>query len=266
VSEQYLWFLHGAGANGKSTFLNALRRAMGDYAIQLDGRILLASDHEQHPTGLTDLRGVRFAATVEVEQGRHLAESLVKQLTGGDPIRARRMHKDYFEFLPTHKLWVAANHLPQITGTDHAIWRRILLIPFTQTFTGNRVDRDLPAKLAAETPGILAWAVDGCLKWRQDGLQVPERVIAATDDYRANEDHVGRFLADCFVTDDQDYVLASTLRETYVRWCASGGEREWTAQALGRELTSRGYDSVKVGTKRWLGLRPADGLDLRGVA
>ena len=267
VSEQFLWFLHGGGANGKSTYINQQRRTLGDYSIQLDPRLLMASDHQEHPTGLTDLRGVRFAATVEVEQGRRLAEVLVKQLTGGDPIRARRMHRDNFEFLPTHKIWMAANHLPQITGTDHAIWRRILLIPFTQTFTGDRVDRDLPGKLAAETPGVLAWAVEGCLDWQRNGLQIPDRVRAATDAYRANEDHVGRFLLDCFTPDANDFVTAARLRETYEQWCSINGEKPWTAQSLGRELTSRGYDSVKQGgAKRWLGLRSADGLDLSGVA
>lgn len=264
VSEQYLWFPFGAGANGKSTLLNTMRRAVGTYGIQLDPRLLMFNEHHQeHPTGLTDLLGVRLATTVEVEQGRRLAESLVKQLTGGDPIRARRMHADYFEFLPTHKVWLAANHLPQINGTDHAIWRRILLVPFTQTFSDDRADPALPAKLAAEIPGILSWAVEGCLAWQRNGLRVPDRVRAATDAYRTSQDHVGRFLADCFVTDPNDYVTAADLRKAYEAWCVANGERPLTPQALGRELTSRRYDSVKQsGTKRWLGLRSTDALDL----
>ena len=159
VIEQILVFCHGSGANGKTTFLNVLRAVFGDYGIQLDPTVLVAGPHDQHPTGLTDLRGARFVATVETEQGRRLNESLVKSLTGGDSIRARRMHRDFFEFEPTHKLWFAGNHFPRINGTDLGIWRRLALLPFTAEFSGSRADRRMGERLAAEAPGILAWAV-----------------------------------------------------------------------------------------------------------
>jgi P4 family phage/plasmid primase-like protien len=263
VSEQRLPIAYGPGANGKSTFLAAMKAVLGDYATSIDPQLLVASDHAQHPTGLMDLRGARFVATVETEQDRRLAESLVKQLTGGDPISARRMRQDYVTFLPTHKLWLAANHLPRVRGTDHAIWRRLVVVPFLVTFDGARRDPDLGARLAAEAPGILAWALEGCRAWQQQGLAVPAQVEMATADYRGQEDHLGRFLAECCELGDDRSVPAATLRRRYEEWCREQGETLWTAKAVGAELTRRGLDrarSDRRGRWMWLGVdcRPED--------
>ena len=259
VSEQVMIFAYGSGRNGKTTLLNTLRGITGDYGIQLDPAVLVGEAGDQHPTGLTDLRGARFVATVETEQGNRLNESLVKQLTGGDPIRARRMRQDFFEFNPTHKLWFAGNHLPRIAGTDIGIWRRLALLPFKVEFGPGKADKDLPAKLAAESPGILAWAVKGCMEWIADGLGIPAAVTEATGAYRQSQDHLGRFLSDRCVTGPACYVVTAELREVYEKWCSEQGERAWTAQAVARELTSRGFSPTTVGTgydrkRAWIGV------------
>lgn len=257
VSEHLLVFGYGSGANGKSTLLGMLRRLTGNYGLQLDPTILTSSDHDRHPTGLTDLRGARLVTTVETEANRQLAEVLVKMLTGGDPIRARRMRGDYFEFQPTATFWLAGNHLPTIRGTDLGIWRRIALVPFEVTFEGDRQDRQLPEKLVAEAPGILAWAVRGCLGWRKDGLRVPERVKAATHQYRTAQDHVGRFLTDCCAVAGDARVSAADLRAVYEEWCKQEGEQAWSQKAVGAELKDRGFSNHQVGTARvrtWLGV------------
>jgi putative DNA primase/helicase len=93
-----------------------VRRLLDDYAVHLHPDVLMATKHNQHPTALTDLLGARFAMTIEVEQGKRLAESLVKMLTGGENIRARRMHRDFFEFAPTHKLWFGVQPLADRLG------------------------------------------------------------------------------------------------------------------------------------------------------
>lgn len=258
VSEQVMVFAYGGGRNGKTTLLNTLRGITGDYGMQLDPAVL-TGEGEQHPTGLTDLRGARFVATVETEQGNRLNESLIKQLTGGDPIRARRMREDFFEFNPTHKLWFAGNHLPRIGGTDIGIWRRLAVLPFRVEFGPGKADRQLPAKLAAESAGILAWAVQGCLWWLRDGLGIPSAVTEATGAYRESLDHVGRFLADVCVTGPSCYVASAQLREAYEKWCHAQGERAWSAQAVGRELTSKGFQVTTLGTgydrkRGWVGL------------
>jgi len=257
VREQLLIFAHGTGANGKSTMLGTLRQLAGDYGVQLDPAILTAGTHEQHPTGLSDLRGARLVTTIETDAGKRLAEALVKMLTGGDPIRARRMRCDYFEFWPSHTIWLAGNHLPAIRGTDLGIWRRIALVPFDVTFEGERQDPTLPAKLAVEAQGILAWAVQGCLEWQRHGLEVPERVKAATARYRNSQDHMGRFLEECCVTDDNAHISAKALREAYELWCVEQGEKPWSAKAVGNELTDRGFDTSQLGKRRtrtWLGI------------
>ena len=102
-------------------------------------------------------------SAVEAEAGKPLAEALVKQLTGGDTITARFLFKEFFDFKPQFKIWLAANHKPNISGSDHGIWRRIRLVPFTVTIPEQERDPRLTQKLAEELPGILAWAVRGCL-------------------------------------------------------------------------------------------------------
>jgi len=266
VREQVLFFLHGAGANGKSTFLATVQAVVGDYGLQ-SSTDLLTQGGDEHPTAVADLLGRRFVATIETEDGARLAEALVKQLTGGDTIRARRMRKDYFEFQPTHKLWLAANHKPNIRGSDFAIWRRIRLIPFSVTITDEQRDPDLPGKLAAELPGILRWAVDGARAWHADGLGTPAAVTAATAAYRHDEDHVGRFVDECLELQPGDggtarpwTLSAKALRELYEAWCAEAGDRPWSGKALGKVLGERGIERTKVRTSWWwVGVRESVG-------
>ncbi|MEO8495520.1 MAG: phage/plasmid primase, P4 family [Planctomycetota bacterium] len=161
TTEQVLPLLYGTGANGKSVFLNTVQALQGrDYAIKAAPDLLLAKKGA-HPTELADLHGKRFVACIESDDGRRLAESLVKELTGGDSIRARRMREDFWEFAPTHKIWLATNHKSTVRGTDHGIWHRVKLIPFTVTIPDDEQDKELPNKLLAELPGILTWALLG---------------------------------------------------------------------------------------------------------
>jgi len=256
VSEQVLFFLHGKGANGKSTFCVTILAAAGDYAKQMAPDLLLAKKGESHPTDQADLQGVRLAVGQEVEQGRALAEVAVKQLTGGDRVRARFMRQDFFEFEPHHKLWLCANHKPTVRGTDHAIWRRILLVPFTVTIPKPEQDRKLTEKLKAELPGILAWAVRGCLDWQRQGLQPPAQVCAATQAYRAESDTIGRFLDETCLMSKSDEVSAEDLHAAFKAWCESSGERLISKKAMGDYLADRDdFQRRKSGRVFWRGLR-----------
>ena len=122
----------------------------------------MISQSDRHSTEKADLQGKRFVACVKSEEGRKLAESLVKELTGSDRVRARRMRQDFFEFEPTHKIVLVTNHKPAIRGNDHAIWRRIRLVPFNVVNPEEEQDKDLTNKLRGELSGILTWAVRGC--------------------------------------------------------------------------------------------------------
>jgi len=245
VSEQKLFFAWGAGANGKSTFIGAVLDMLGgDYAAQAAPDLLVAGS-QRHPTELADLRGKRLVASIEVDDGKRLAEGLVKQLTGGDRVKARLMRQDFFQFSPTHKLLLVANHKPAVRGVDHAIWRRICLIPFDVTIPEEQQDKQLPEKLRAEAPGILAWAVRGCLAWRRRGLDVPAAVRAATEQYRTESDTLGAFLEECTVAGDACQVMASELYKAYQAWCERSGERALSATTFGKRLAERGLDKYR---------------------
>jgi putative DNA primase/helicase len=253
VSEQVLFFLYGVGANGKSTLINTFLEGLGDYGKQAAPELLTAKPGT-HPTELADLMGARFVPSVEVEDGRRLAESLVKQLTGGDRIKARFMRQDFFEFDPTHKVLLAANHKPVIRGTDHAIWRRIKLIPFEIVIPNEEQDKNLPEKLRAELPGILAWAVRGCLDWQRDGLAEPPQVTDATAEYREEMDTLGAFIEECCVAGPGASVKATPLYEAYKAWCEQNGETYQKQKWFGMRLTERGFERMKSGVYWWHGI------------
>jgi putative DNA primase/helicase len=241
VSEHVLPVLYGTGANGKSTVLNGLLEAAGEYGMQAAPDLLIAK-RGGHPTEIADLFGMRVVASIEVEDGRRLAEALVKNLTGGDKIRARRMRQDNWQFDPTHTVFMAVNHKPIIKGTDTGIWRRIRLIPFTEAIPPAEQDKQLPQKLRAELPGILAWAVEGCLEWRRGGLQAPEEVRKATAGYRSEMDVIGDFLADRCYRGERLEVAKDELYKAYHVWCEDAGERPETKRKFGMILKDRGIE------------------------
>lgn len=259
TSEQVLFFLYGHGENGKSTFLNAIESVFGEYGVAAESDLLLAVDGERHSTGLTDLVGRRFVVCQELDEGRRLAEATVKQLTGGDLIRARRMRQDFFEFRPVAKFWIAANHKPAIRGTDHAIWRRFKLIPFLASLDPAERDPKLGEKLAAEAPGILNWALEGLAAWRGNGDRLPKcsAVDDATANYRHDQDHVGRFIDEVCVVTEGQFCSARELRMAYEKWCEEMGERPWTQKSLGSRLGERGFERVVRGRLKawtWVGI------------
>lgn len=186
--------------------------------------------------------------SIETNDRRKFDEGLVKQLTGSDRIKARFMRKDFFEFDPTHKLWLATNHKPVITGTDLGIWRRIRLIPFNVQIPDNEVDKRLPEKLTAELPGILAWAVQGCLDWQQEGLDPPECVLHATNQYQSEMDKLAGFIAECCVVHRNAKGTAKELYKTYSEWCEECGEYAESQRKFGMSLTERGFERIKHGT------------------
>ncbi len=258
VEEQCMFFLYGKGANGKTTFLEALLGILGDnYSLTAPPNLLMARKHEEHATEIAKLHGARLVSTVEVAEGHFFNEVKLKQLTGQDKLTARRMREDFWSFEPTHKIWLAANHKPGIVGTDLAIWRRIRLVPFNVTIPKNERDSKLPDKLRAEYQGIMAWAVRGCLEWRQHGLQDPPGVLAAVEEYRLEMDLVARFIDEkCFegagVEDG-----AAELYDAYKGWAADNqSTKAFTKTDFGKKLEARGYSKRKgaKGKRMWVGV------------
>ncbi|MDT7042926.1 phage/plasmid primase, P4 family [Candidatus Nitronereus thalassa] len=255
ANEQILFILYGTGANGKSTFLETIRTCLGDYAQQADFSTFLAKKQNAIPNDLARLVGVRLVTATECQEGKKLDEALVKQVTGGDKITARFLHQEFFEFTPTLKLFLATNHKPNIKGTDHAIWRRIRLIPFVETIPEEEQDKELKQKLSEEDQGILNWAIQGCLKWQSHGLGMPDDVKNATQSYRDEMDTLGGFLADCCIQEPQSFVPSKGLYESYKKWCVENGENPISQKALGLCLKERGLiDDRKANRRGWWGI------------
>lgn len=255
---------YGKGRNGKGTFVNTIQGMLGDYACDLPAESLMARRGEAHPTDRTILFGMRFASASETKENCSLDIPLVKRLTGGDPITARRMHEDFWTFFPTHKLVLLTNHKPVIRETKDAIWQRVHLVPWNVQFTGERQDTSLPEKLKAEAAGILAWAVRGCLEWQRIGLAPPEAVLAATATYREDEDLLGAFLIDRCVLGEVCNVGATDLFTAYKEWAEENNEPVLTQKKFGTALKERseGFTQErdsKTGRAVWRGIRLGSG-------
>jgi putative DNA primase/helicase len=260
TSEQCMFINHGGGANGKTTWQEIIAAALGDYAMRAPTEMLLAKRAGGIPNDVARLKGARFVAASESEEGRRLAESLIKDLTGQDTITARFMRAEWFDFQPTHKLWLSTNHRPEIRGTDAAIWRRIRLIPWSVTIPPDEQDKRLPAKLRTELSGILAWIVRGCLEWQRIGLQPPEEVRRATGRYRAEMDVLGAFIGEECIVAEHASARATALYSAYKAWCEENGERHETQRRFGGRLKERGFENGKItagphkGYVEWYGI------------
>ncbi len=260
TQEHALFFLYGTGANGKSVFVNTLATILGDYAANAPMDTFMETRTDRHPTDMAGLRGARFVAAIETEQGRRWAESKVKNLTGGDKISARFMRQDFFEFFPQFKLVVAGNHKPAIRNIDEAMKRRLHLIPFTITVPPERRDKHLQQKLLAERDGILAWAVQGCLDWQRLGrLDPPQQVLEATEEYFEAEDALGRWLDERCVREANAKSLSAELFTDWKQWADAAGEFIGSQKRFSDLLITRGIEKWRNPS----GLRGFRGIGLK---
>lgn len=245
----------GEGGNGKSTLVDAVMTALGDYADAADAGLLTARSFDAHPTGVADLCGLRLAVLHETDKGRRLAEGTVKRLTGGDRLKARRMREDFWSFDPSHTFVMLTNHKPIVTGTDEGIWRRLRLVPWNVVIPDAERDEQLGARLAGELDAVLAWLVTGYRDWHTHGLAEPEQVTAATTAYRAESDVLRRFLDQCCLTGPHYHAGSTELFTAWSKWCADEGEDPGTQTAFATALQNKGYDKRKSnGTMRWAGI------------
>ena len=180
-------------------------------------------------------------------------------MTGGEPITARHLYQNYFEFKPEFKLWLVANDPPRVRATDDAMWRRILVIPMNAKIPPDKIDAKLPEKLRAEWPGILCWAVRGCLNWRREGLEEPEVVKEASRKWREDVDHIRRFVQETLIIDSnlQSVMPASELISHFTQWCTRNGETPISAARLKAKL-QQNYNLTHKHTKsgsEWRGVR-----------
>ena len=258
--EQVVTILHGTGSNGKSTFVSTLQQVLRDYACQVDPTSLMT--HKYGSAGaprddLVRLYRARLAVSVESGESDTLDEGLIKMVSGGDVIYARGVYaKRGIEFVPEFLLMLATNHKPVIRGTDYAIWRRLILVPFERAFKEQERDRHLAETLAHELPGILRWMVAGCIAWRTQGLNAPAKVRLATQEYRSEMDILGDWIEACCVVDPSVTTPMADLYRSYSDWCESEGSRAFSNRWFGRNLSNKGYQNTKqTGQRCRVGLR-----------
>lgn len=241
ITEQIMVFLIGGGSNGKSTFINIIKDIMGDYGRQAKSDTFIKKKETGANNDIARLVGSRFVSAIESEDGEQLSEAFVKQITGGEPVLARFLRQEFFEFIPEFKVFFTTNHKPVIKGVDEGIWRRIRLIPFNLQLPKEKRDKKLPEKLSLEMPGILNWAIEGCLKWQQSGLNDPQIVMKATGDYKEEMDILGPFMFECCFKREDVQVEAKDLYEVYTNWCFKNGEHQLKNRAFYRILESQGF-------------------------
>ena len=268
TGEEKIVFSHGPAATAKSTILEAMKAAWGDYAATADFEAFLARRESGGPRNdIARLAGKRLVVSIEVDEGKRLAEGLVKMLTGGDTVTARFLYQEAFEFAPQFKLTLAANHAPQVRDDDEAMWRRILRVPFETVIPKDERDPKVKKELKdpeASGPAILAWAVRGCREWRANGLGVPPTVEEATAEYREDMDPLRDFIADYCVLGPNFWVPAGQLREAYEAWAREAGEAQiLRGRKWGERLREHGCtpSTGTGGLRIWTGIALRNGPD-----
>ena len=261
TSDHAAFIFWGAGANGKTSLLEVMRHVFGSYCRPTPPDTFLTKNNDQIPEDLARLQGVRLVTTTEVDEGRTLSESIFKRVTGGEVITARYLRGHFFDYEPQFTLFMATNAKPTIRGTDDGVWRRIRLVPFTETFDVNeqRCDRNLRAKLVSEASGILNWCVQGYRNWcKNGGLSMPSKVKAASQAYRRESDLVLSFFNECCMTDAVVSTQGSVVFDAFKEWNSGGrmiAQRDFVPrlEAIG-EHEGFHRKATKMG-KIWVGLK-----------
>lgn len=232
--------LVGVGANGKSTLLEIATKVLGTYAKTMPENFLLDTGVQNHATEIANLRGVRFAVASETRPDGKFNEARIKMLTGGDTISARKMYKDFFDFKPSHTLFLAVNHLPSVRSGGSGFWRRLRKIDFTYQVPEGLQKQGLSDQIATiEGAGVLAWMVEGAKRVLSQGLTEPASVKLATTEYRFEEDHISKFIEDCVAQNPMGTVTSEQLLSAYRNWCSQNGETSLAMTPFIRELRMR---------------------------
>jgi P4 family phage/plasmid primase-like protien len=258
--EQELFFNYGPGENGKGVKVNTIAGILHGYHCAASIETFTVGKFDQHPTELARLRGARLVTAAETEEGRHWAESRIKRLTGGDPIPARFMRQDFFEYIPQFKLEFSGNNMPKLRTVNRAITRRFNRIPFSVIIPPEKKNKNLTDELKAEWPGILAWAIEGCLEWqRLGGLAPPKAVTDSTESYLESEDVLGEWLNDCCIRDANAWEGTTALFNSWKGWAV--GREEWIGSetTFSKRLEDRGEFKRRKNTEQtkrgFVGLR-----------
>jgi P4 family phage/plasmid primase-like protien len=250
TEEQAFGILHGSGANGKSTLVSVLSTICGDYVehTSMDTFTTSKEGSSGASNALARLFGARMVFATELNKGARLAESTVKQCTGGDVVVARFLYKEFFKFHPQFKLWMVTNHMPKV-GTDEAIFRRIRRIPFGVIIPPVERDPKLKARLLEEADEIFNWLVEGAISCLRDGLGTCAAVTDSTNQYREDMDPIADFLEECAQIRPGARVAVPVFYAAYAKYAENQRDRAISKKAFTGLLNLRSIES-KGGTVR----------------
>jgi putative DNA primase/helicase len=256
IGEQVFFMLHGSGQNGKSTFLNVLIDLFGTYHKAADISSFVQTGQERVRSDIARLAGARLVTSTEPEEGQRLASSIIKRITGGDPIVSRFLYGSEFEHVARYKLWIATNHKLKLRGGDDAIWRRIRFLPFEVRIPDSEKRPNLDRLLLErERSGVLNWLIEGAQLWLRDGLGEPKIILEANRRYRDESDSVNLFLGQVCTPDPEAQVASSRLYSSYTGWCHENGERPVSAANFKERMQVAGYEQVRTSRGQvWRGL------------
>lgn len=261
TKEQVMFMLYGDGSNGKSTLTEQIARILGDYATSIPSSVLMSQKNGNSVAveySLARLRGVRFVATGETDEGAKFAESQVKIITGSDKIQAQFKYGQPFTYYPHYKIWMSTNNLPNIKGTDNGIWRRLETVPFLRTFTDKEKDKFLPEKLEKESAKILGWCIQGFIKYWQLGnfIRCP-RLQELKDRYKYKMDMVEQFLVNECTYATNAKVECRELYSHFKSWFKNNTEYEMRESMFRDRLTKKGIkiQSMSNGVRMYVGIR-----------
>ena len=249
TKEQTLFICYGAGANGKSKFLAALRYILGDYAFDAPFSTFEAHIGSSVPNDLASLEGMRLVTSSETNDGTRLNEARLKSISGGDPITARYLHQEFFTFNPKLKLWLAVNYLPAIHDNSLGFWRRVRTIPFNRTFQGNNDDKDILNKLFAEGPGMLNWFIEGAMRWQKEGLtELPEQITGANKEYKDDSNILFAFTGEKLIECPGVKIAAGELYKQYKEWGKNAGlmDKEVLTSSIFGRVMAKQYKRTTV--------------------
>lgn len=252
-NEEALIICYGHGANGKSVFSNVVHNIMGGYAVTAPSTILTArrSDDTGPRSDLAALAGARYVSINELQAGDRLDEQVVKAIAGREPIAARFLYREFFQFLPAFTPWLRTNHKPIITGEDDGIWRRLVMLKFGRKFKESDQDPHLEEKLLAERDGILRWMVEGAQGYLSEGIKPSKTMRSELSTYRNDSDLLGEFLADKTNSNPSAQVLQQSLFNRYTHWCTESSVGPMSKKQFTQRLIERGFKERKSGNNRY---------------
>jgi putative DNA primase/helicase len=251
--QEILIICYGYGSNGKSVFSNVIHKIMGGYSITAPPSLLTV--RRQDDTGprndLAALAGARYVSINELQAGDRLDEQVVKMLAGREPISARFLNKEFFEFTPSFTPWLRTNHKPIIHGVEEGIWRRLVLLKFGVQITEAKKDPQLENKLLAERNGILMWMIEGARLYLHEGICMSPTMRNELNAYRSDSDLLGEFLSESTLQSALDKVAQNSLYTCYRNWSFMGGLKPMTKKSFTQRLVERGYKESKSGSNRF---------------